>query len=96
MTLGGKALLKDKVGGPASRFVIFSESAFNTYAYNMVAPGQAPLANVPRVAEGYHGKNNRFSLGFLDGHASATIIDPRYSSSTEYSIWAEPNTKLPG
>lgn len=89
MTLAGSALLKDKVGGPAARFVIFSESAFNTYAYNMVEPGTTPNAGVPRVAEGYHGKNNRFSLGYLDGHANAAIIDPRFARSPEYSIWAE-------
>ncbi|MBX3394465.1 MAG: prepilin-type N-terminal cleavage/methylation domain-containing protein [Phycisphaerae bacterium] len=91
MTKAGKQLLKAKVGGSGARFVIFSESAFNRWAYDMVDPTSASSVN-PKVAEGYHGKLNKFSLGYFDGHAAFTTVDPRYAKGTDYSIWADPGT----
>lgn len=92
MTKAGKSLLRGKIGGAGSRFVLFSESAFNRWAYDMVDPASGAGSVNPRVAEGYHGRPNKFSLGFFDGHAGYTVVDPRYAKSNLYSIWAEPGT----
>ncbi|MBK8268334.1 MAG: prepilin-type N-terminal cleavage/methylation domain-containing protein [Planctomycetes bacterium] len=91
MTRQGKSLLRHKVGGSGSRFVLFSETAFNRWAYDMVDPAVGGSVN-PRVAAGFHGRPNKFALGFYDGHAGYTVVDPRYCRGTDYSTWADPGT----
>jgi len=93
MTRAGKQLLTRKLGGGASRFAIFVEGAFNALALNMVEPdsGQSS-SNLDPARINWHKKTNKFSLGFLDGHAAFVTVDPRFAVGTEYSIRAEPGT----
>ncbi len=94
MTQAGRQLLKKKVGGPAAKFPLHSEGAFNAYTYDMVDPlsGQTSINTNP--AEGWHKKYNRFSLGFFDGHAEYIFADVRYAKSPIYDLWAESNTPV--
>jgi len=93
MTKAGKQLLARKIGGTAARFAIFAEGSFNALAYNMVDIGTgATSSNQNPAPVDWHKKPNKFSIGFLDGHAAFIVVDPRYSTGTEYSIRAEKDT----
>lgn len=92
MTKAGRQLLKKKVGGPAARFPIHSEGAFNAYTYDMVDPTTGQTSTNKNPAEGWHRKYNKFSLGFFDGHAEYLFADVRWAIDPKFNVHAEPGT----
>jgi prepilin-type N-terminal cleavage/methylation domain-containing protein len=90
MALRGAQMLKRKIGGPSSRFVIFYENAINAFMLEARPNG----STLPRI-RGWHRQFSKFSIGFLDGSASYEIIDTRFVGGPTWTTWPEPGTISP-
>jgi prepilin-type N-terminal cleavage/methylation domain-containing protein len=92
MTAGGRELLKKKVGGSASRWVVFCEGAMNSFMYDarpLGGPGTSPLQT---LGMGWHMKRSTFAMAYLDGHAAYSFVDTRYTGGPNHQTWADPGT----
>lgn len=94
MTRAGKSMLSRKVGGTASKFVLFMENAMNSYMLDArPRNGQFGTSCLQSLGKGWHRKFSRYSMAMLDGHAEYRFIDSRYTSDENYDIWPEPGTQ---
>ncbi len=86
----GSLMLSKKVGGAASRFIIFMENTMNSYTMDARPRsgdfGKSPLEH---LGMGWHRKFSKYSMGFLDGHAEYRFIDTRYTDHTSATTWPE-------
>ncbi len=93
MTTGGRQLLKKKVGGSASRWVLFTEGAMNRFMYEALPPEGPGTSDFQELAVGWHMKRSKYSMGFLDGHAAYSFVDTRFTRGPHHDIWPEPGTQ---
>ncbi len=89
----GSAMLSQKVGAAASKFVLFMEHAMNAYLYEAVPPG----GSFPHgyTGMGWHGRHSTYSMAMWDGHVEYRFIDTRFTSDYGYELWPEPTTLWP-
>ena len=93
MSRAGEAMMARKIGGPASRFILFMENTLNSYMLNArPADGSSGVSTLQKLGVGWHKRFSSYSMGFMDGHAEFRFIDTRYSSDNTYNIWAEKGT----
>lgn len=93
MSAGGREMLRLKVGGAASKFVLFMENPMNAYMQDAKPPGGAHGTSCQQqLGTGWHKKVSKYSVGFFDGHAEHRFIDTRYSRGAGYETWPEPYT----
>lgn len=93
MSAAGREMLRLKVGGAASRFVLFMENPMNSYMQDARPPGGAHGSSCqPNLGPGWHKQLSKYSIGFYDGHAEYRFIDTRFSSGSGYETWPEPYT----
>lgn len=96
MSSAGREMLHLKIGGAASRFVLFTENPMNAFMQDARPPdGSDGESCMQQLSEGWHKRFSRYSMAFLDGHAEYRFIDTRYSSGPNYDTWPE-NYTLPG
>ncbi len=93
MTLGGRELIKKKVGGSASRWVMFTEGAMNSFMYDARPPQGPGVSPIQKLAKGWHMKWSTYAMGFLDGHAAYSFVDTRYTSGPNHETWPDPGTQ---
>lgn len=93
LSAAGSAMLKYKVGGNASRFMIFTENAMNVFMYEARPRGFPQVSPFQTLFNGWHRKLSYYSGGFLDGHAEYRFFDTRYSDGQDWTTWPEPNTE---
>lgn len=88
----GARMLKDKSGGSASTFVIFTENGLN-YALEGARPpgytGSAPWVSSPKQVVGWHTKLNYHTAAFLDGRAAHQRFDTRFIYGTGWTVWPD-------
>ncbi|HPF39331.1 MAG TPA: prepilin-type N-terminal cleavage/methylation domain-containing protein [Phycisphaerae bacterium] len=93
MSAAGREMLRLKVGGSASKFVLFMENPMNAYMQDAKPPsGSHGTSCQTQLGVGWHKQVSRYSVGFFDGHAAHRFIDTRYSSGPGYETWPEPYT----
>lgn len=93
MSQAGTAMLKYKVGGNASRFIVFTEAAMNVFMYEAKPRDSQQQSPFQGLYKGWHCKLSYYSMGFLDGHAEYRFLDTRYSDGPGYTTWPESNTE---
>ncbi len=87
----GSELLRKKVGGSASKFVLFMESCMNSYMMDARPPdGSYGESQLQMLGAGWHRKRSRYSMAMWDGHAEFRFIDTRFTSDSGYSTWPDP------
>jgi prepilin-type N-terminal cleavage/methylation domain-containing protein len=87
-SLAGEQMLKDKVGGEAAKFVMFTEQAMNFFMYDArPQSGQFGVSLIPDLGPGWHKKWSRYSVGYLDGHSEHRYVDTRYSDGEGFDVW---------
>ncbi len=92
----GSAMLSQKVGASASKFVLFMENAMNAFMYDARPPsGYYGQSMIQVLGPGWHGRNSTYSMAMWDGHVEYRFIDTRYTSDYGYEIWPEPTTLWP-
>ncbi|MFQ5430309.1 MAG: type II secretion system protein [Phycisphaerae bacterium] len=96
MSAAGSEMLRLKVGGAASRFVLFMESPMSAYMQNARGDDEAASSSScpPSAARGWHRRYSAFSMAFLDGHAQYRQINTGHARGTGYDTWAEPDTPI--
>jgi prepilin-type N-terminal cleavage/methylation domain-containing protein len=95
MSDAGSEMLARKVGGAATRFVLFMENSMNSYMLDAKPPdGSRGQSCLSELGNGWHGKFSKYAMGFLDGHAEYRYIDTRFVSDEGFTIWAEPGTPM--
>lgn len=93
MSAAGREMLRLKVGGNASRFVLFMEAPMNAYMQDAKPPGGSSGHSCQsQLGSGWHGGYSRYTMGFLDGHAEHRFIDTRFSRGQGYETWPEAYT----
>jgi len=93
MTAAGRELLRLKVGGAASRFVLIMESPMNAYMQDARPPGGAQgVSCQTRLGTGWHRRFSRYNVGFFDGHVEYRFVDTRFSRGAGYDTWPEAYT----
>lgn len=93
MSAAGSEMLRLKVGGPASRFVLFMENSMNSFMLDARPPdGSLGQSCLSKLGYGWHRKFSKYAMAMLDGHGEYRYIDTRYTWDEGYSIWAEPGT----
>jgi prepilin-type N-terminal cleavage/methylation domain-containing protein/prepilin-type processing-associated H-X9-DG protein len=93
MSAAGREMLRLKVGGSASRFVLFMEGPMNAYLQDAKPPnGSSGQSCQTRLGTGWHGGYSRYTIGFFDGHAEYRFIDTRFSRGQGYETWPEAYT----
>lgn len=93
MSAAGQEMLRLKVGGSASRFVLFMENPMNAFMQDARPPGGAHGTSCQTtLGTGWHKQVSRYSVGFFDGHAEHRFVDTRYSRGPGYETWPEPYT----
>jgi len=93
MSAAGSEMLRKKVGGPASKFVLFMENTMNAYMLDArPRDGEFGESCQTNLGIGWHRKFSKYSMAMLDGHAEYRFIDTRFTSDASYDIWPEPNT----
>jgi prepilin-type N-terminal cleavage/methylation domain-containing protein len=90
----GGQMLRLKVGGSASRFVIFMENTMNSYTMNARPRGFSPPSEIQTLGVGWHRKFSKYAMGFLDGHSEYRYIDTRYTDHSGATTW--PDKYTPG
>lgn len=85
----GKKMLKRKMGGSASRFVIFNENAMNSYMLEARPNCSSTLSPI----RGWHRRFSKYSVAFLDGSAKHLFIDTRCTNGVEWTTWPDPGTR---
>ena len=86
----GSTLLKVKDGRFAAEFILFMEGNLDFALEAAKPPGYqgAPWAPGPgKNLLGWHGKLNKHSATFLDGHAAYMTMDTRYVYGNSWSEW---------
>lgn len=86
----GDKLLKVKDGRFAAEFILFMEGNLDFALEAAKPPGYqgAPWAPGPgKQLVGWHGKLNKHSATFLDGHAAYMTMDTRYVYGMSWSEW---------
>lgn len=93
MSSAGRELLRLKVGGAASEFIINMEGPMNARMQDArPADGSAGQSCTQELGFGWHRRFSRYSVSFLDGHADYRFIDTRFSRDRGYDLWPEPYT----
>ncbi len=92
MTAAGRELLKKKVGGSASRWVLFTEAAMNGYMYDARPIGGPGVSGLQELGMGWHRKRSTYAMGYLDGHAAYAFVDTRFTNGPNHQTWADPGT----
>ncbi|MBU0718446.1 MAG: type II secretion system protein [Planctomycetota bacterium] len=90
----GSAMLSQKVGAAASKFVLFMENAMNAYAHD-AQPPEGSQSSYGYLGMGWHGRHSTYSMAMWDGHVEYRFIDTRYTSDYGYELWPEPATLWP-
>lgn len=90
MSSAGSEMLRLKVGGAASEFILFMENPMNAYMQGAQPPESMPCDM--ELMNGWHKKLSKFTMSFLDGHAEYRFIDTRFSRGDNYNIWSEQYT----
>jgi len=91
----GGLMLHRKVGGPASRFIIFMENTMNSYMMNArPRDGSQGESELQALGMGWHKKFSMYSMGFLDGHAEYRFIDTRFTDHNGATSWPEKGTPV--
>ncbi len=86
----GALMLSKKVGGAASRFIVFMENTMNSYMYEArPRSGAFGESDLQTLGVGWHRKISKYSMGFLDGHADYRFIDTRYTDHSGATSWPE-------
>jgi len=85
----GARMLSKKVGGAASRFIIFMENTMNSYMMDARPRASSEQSPLERLGMGWHRKFSKYSMAFLDGHAEYRFIDTRYTDHTGATSWPE-------
>lgn len=87
MSTCGSLMLKEKVGGRASEFVIFMENTMNSYMLDARPPdGSEGVSQIQKLGVGWHRKFSKYSMGFMDGHADYKFIDTRYTRGPSWNV----------
>jgi hypothetical protein len=94
MAARGGQMLRLKVGGSASRFVIFMENTMNSYTMNARPHGFSPPSELQILGVGWHRKFSKYAMGFLDGHSEYRYIDTRFTDHSGATTW--PDKYTPG
>lgn len=95
MSAAGAAMLRLKVGGAASRFVLFMENGMNSYMLDARPPdGSLGTSCQEKLGVGWHHKFSKYAMGMIDGHAEYRYIDTRFTWDEGYTIWPEPGTAM--
>jgi len=89
MSALGSAMLKEKVGGKASEFVLFAENSMNSYMYDARPPGHQQTSPLG-LGMGWHRRMSSYTVGFYDGHAEFRYIDTRYTRGPGWNTWPGP------
>ena len=90
MSDAGAKMLHEKVGGTASRFIIFMENTMNSYMLNArPRSGHFGASPLQTLGIGWHRKFSKYSMAFLDGHAEYRFIDTRFTDGPGYNSWPE-------
>ncbi|MCG8409354.1 MAG: type II secretion system GspH family protein [Phycisphaerales bacterium] len=92
MSAAGSEMLRLKVGGVASDFILFMENPMNAFMQGAQLPGEDSRPCDMDLIEGWHRKRSKFTMSFLDGHAEYRFIDTRFSQGDSYNIWPEAYT----
>jgi len=93
MSSHGSDLLNSKIGGSASKFVLFMENAMNVYMLSARPPdGSQGESELQRLGYGWHRKFSMYSMAMWDGHAEYRYIDTRYTADSSYNTWPDPTT----
>jgi prepilin-type N-terminal cleavage/methylation domain-containing protein len=86
----GDKLLKDKDGRFAAEFIIFMEGNLD-FALEAAKPpgytGQPWFPGPGKNLVGWHGKLDKHTASFLDGHAAYPKMDTRFVFGTGWTIW---------
>lgn len=80
----GPRVLRRKIGGEASRFVVVMEDPADVSFAHSTDDSRTSLAQ-PII--GWHGRRNFYTLLFLDGHATHARVDARLSVGPTWSVW---------
>ena len=86
----GNKLLKNKDGRFAAEFIIFMEGNLDFALEAAKPPGYqgTPWAPGPgKNLMGWHGKLDKHTASFLDGHAAYPKMDTRFVFGTSWTIW---------
>ena len=76
MSAAGRELLRLKVGGAASEFVVHMESPMNAMMQDArPSDGSAGQSCQQELRFGWHKRFSRYTMSFLDGHAEYRFID---------------------
>jgi prepilin-type N-terminal cleavage/methylation domain-containing protein len=94
MARNGGQMLRLKVGGSASRFIIFMENTMNSYTMDARPHGFSSPSPIQTLGVGWHRKFSKYAMGFLDGHAEYRYIDTRYTDHSGATTW--PDKYTPG
>lgn len=95
MSEAGREMLRMKVGGNASEFVLNMESPMNARMQDArPADGSAGQSCLQELGFGWHKRYSRYSVSYLDGHAEHRFFDTRFSRDIGYDLWPEPHTSL--
>ena len=94
ISAAGSEMLNLKVGGPASKFILFMENPMNAHIQEArPRDGSQGYSCLPELATGWHKKTSTYTAAYLDGHALYRFYDTRYTNGPGYDIWPEPNTR---
>jgi prepilin-type processing-associated H-X9-DG protein len=77
----GKEIVKQSVGGNASKFALIWEQPVD---WMLV---QASPTGGGRQGMGWHGRFSYHTILFLDGHVSHAYFDTRYTRGTDWTVW---------
>lgn len=93
MSLAGNQMLRMKVGGAASEFVLFMENSMNSYMLDARPPdGSLGQSCLEELGTGWHRQFSKYAMAMMDGHAEHRYIDTRYTAAAGWDLWAEPGT----
>jgi prepilin-type N-terminal cleavage/methylation domain-containing protein len=81
----GRRLINSKTDSGAAEFVLFLESRLNNAMHGAWPRGVAE--EEPKDVVGWHKQQNKYSIGFLDGHAEYKYLDARYIDGPGWTVW---------
>lgn len=90
ISAAGREMLRLKVGGTASEFIMQMESPMNAMMQDArPADGSGGQSCQQQLGFGWHRRFSRYTMSFLDGHAEFRFIDTRFSRDVGYDTWPE-------
>ena len=93
MSAAGREMLRLKVGGAASEFVLNMEAPMSARMQDArPSDGSAGQSCMQELGTGWHKRYSRYSMSFLDGHAEYRFLDTRFSREVGYDLWPEQYT----